>query len=75
MAAAIKKIDAVNQPDKGLTSDDPIVLYANQQQLRVVTGILVQERFPSTTDYPGKAQTNELGRKIAEVGQSYQCGS
>lgn len=101
MAAAIKKIDAVNQPEKGLTSDDPIVLYANQQQLRVITGILdiwgnvrddedqkgpvchwtkrarilVQERFPSTTDYPGKAQTDELGRKIAEVGQSYQCGS
>jgi len=40
MAAAMKKIDAVNQPEKGLTSDVPIVLYANQQQLRAITGIL-----------------------------------
>jgi hypothetical protein len=100
MAAAMKKIDAVNQPEKGLASDVPIVLYANQQQLRVITGILdiwsnvrddadqkspvchwteqaemlVSKRFPSTTDYPSKAQTDELEQKISAVGQSYQCG-
>jgi hypothetical protein len=100
MAGAMKKIDAVNQPEKGLGPDEPIVLYANQQQLRVITGILdiwsnvrdeadqkgpvchwtehaemlARKRFPSAADYPGKAQTDELGRKIAEVGQSYQCG-
>jgi hypothetical protein len=40
MATAMKKIDTVNQPEKGLVSDVPIVVYANQQQLRVITGIL-----------------------------------
>ena len=100
MAAAMKKIDGVNQPEKGLASNVPVVLYANQQQLRVITGILdiwsnvsdeadqkgpvchwteqadilIQKRFPAAADYPGKAQTDELGRHIAEIGQSYQCG-
>ena len=100
IAAAMKKIDAVNQPEKGLASDMPIVLYANQQQLRAITSIMdiwgqirdfsdqkgsvchwteqakiqVRKRFPSAADYPGKAQTEALAKKIAEVGVSYQCG-
>jgi hypothetical protein len=100
IGAAIKKIDGVNRPEKGLKSDTPIVVYANQQQLRAITTILdiwgqirnfddqkdpvcrwtaqanalVQDRFPSAADYPGKAQTVDLVQKISAVGQSYQCG-
>jgi hypothetical protein len=35
---------------------------------------LVQERFPPTDDYPGKALTDDLATKIAAVGMSNQCG-
>ena len=40
IADAMEKIDAVNRPDKGLKPDVPIVIYANQQQLLAITGIL-----------------------------------
>ncbi len=40
IADAMGKIDTINRPDKGLKPDAPIVIYANQQLLLAITGIL-----------------------------------